>query len=363
MRTVLLLAGIAPALLAVGLVLKVGVMMTHDDVGRGLFDDGEYTAAAEEFAANRSWNWFEPWVAPFNQGAALHADGDHDAAIAHYRTALDAVPEVDECLVRTNLALAHEALGDIAQQGPPPDIPAAIEDWEAGLQVLVDGECAVEPSDPEPGTDQAATRRTTAPRAGHPLTTIVPVRGVTAENEPVDDADQPDDDGQRVADRLHDKLNADTDEDGISDRDELSGAQNDRYGNRPTDPADPDSDGDGLADGQELEAGTDPNQADTDGGGASDGQEVTGDGTDPLDRRDDKPPRGNGGGGGQQQSPQEKELEERNQQGQDRREEEENGGGPRDGEDDGGEQDGGREGRGGPGGAPPEGETTPSPTW
>ena len=57
-----------------------------------------------------------------------------------------------------------------------------------------------------------------------------------------------------------------------------------------TDPNKSDTDDDGLSDGQEIsETGTDPTVADTDGGGTNDGGELTA-GTDPLDPGDDVDP-------------------------------------------------------------------------
>lgn len=67
--------------------------------------------------------------------------------------------------------------------------------------------------------------------------------------------------------------NADTDGDGLSNKDE-------RYWE--TDPKVTDSDGDGLTDGEEITAGTDPRLADSDGDGALDGEEIRL-GLDPLD--------------------------------------------------------------------------------
>lgn len=72
----------------------------------------------------------------------------------------------------------------------------------------------------------------------------------------------------------------DSDGDGISDADEITGALN-PYGGA-TDYLSADSDGDGLSDWEEFGAGTDPNDADTDGDGVSDQIEVNESGTDPL---------------------------------------------------------------------------------
>lgn len=72
----------------------------------------------------------------------------------------------------------------------------------------------------------------------------------------------------------HDK--SDTDEDGLTDGDEVNVHH--------TDPLNPDSDFDGLADGTEVHAfGTNPLAADSDGDGFVDGLEIYQVGTDPLD--------------------------------------------------------------------------------
>lgn len=72
--------------------------------------------------------------------------------------------------------------------------------------------------------------------------------------------------------------NADPDGDGLTNAEEEENG---------TDPFDADTDNDGLTDGQEVnEYGTDPTDSDTDDGGVSDGDEIA-DGTDPLDASDD----------------------------------------------------------------------------
>jgi hypothetical protein len=72
----------------------------------------------------------------------------------------------------------------------------------------------------------------------------------------------------------------DSDGDGLSDADEITGSLN-PYG-AATDYLSADSDGDGLSDGDEVAAGTNPNNVDTDGDGVSDQVEVVEAGSDPL---------------------------------------------------------------------------------
>jgi hypothetical protein len=96
-------------------------------------------------------------------------------------------------------------------------------------------------------------------------------------------------DGLTIVEELNagtDPQNSDSDGDGLSDGDEVSGAQNTAFSNEPTSPISVDSDGDTVTDGDEISATngsvTDPNKSDTDGEGASDSEEITA-GSDPLD--------------------------------------------------------------------------------
>ncbi|HWJ10152.1 MAG TPA: hypothetical protein VNS46_12295 [Nocardioides sp.] len=153
-RLGLMVAGALPALLVLGYLVKVGLMLQHNAAGRDAFDRGEYDSAASEFFDTRDLNLFEPWVAPFDEGAAHHAEGAFDDAIAAYDAALEDVPERDECTVRINLALAHEAVGD--QRQADQDLDGAIEAWQEGIDVLAAGECPTDSGRGQKQSDDAA---------------------------------------------------------------------------------------------------------------------------------------------------------------------------------------------------------------
>ncbi len=151
LRRVLVLAGILPALVALAFAVKVATMLSHDRDGRSGFDDGTFLAAADEFAANGSLNWFEPWITAFDEGAARHAEGDLEDALELYVAALADVPAEEECTVRINEALALESLGDTAAENG--DADEATGRWQAGIDTLAEGGC---PTDSGRGEDQTA---------------------------------------------------------------------------------------------------------------------------------------------------------------------------------------------------------------
>lgn len=104
-----------------------------------------------------------------------------------------------------------------------------------------------------------------------------------------------------------DPNNPDSDRDGLSDLDEVTGAKNDAYNNQPTNPNVADTDGDGLSDNQEVtgsendafnNAPTNPNRADTDGDGLSDGQETSGSENDAFNNEPTNPHRSDTDGDG-----------------------------------------------------------------
>jgi tetratricopeptide (TPR) repeat protein len=139
LRRPLLSAVFLPALLVLAFGIKVGLMVQDDRAGRDAFDRGDYDGSQAAFAENRTLNFLEPWIAPFDEGTAHHAEGQYDDAITDYEAALEHVPDREECTVRINLALAHESVGDaLAAQR---DREAAVESWQAGIDVLAAGGC------------------------------------------------------------------------------------------------------------------------------------------------------------------------------------------------------------------------------
>lgn len=123
------------------------------------------------------------------------------------------------------------------------------------------------------------------------------------------DADSDDDgltDGDEVDVHMTNPLSADSDDDELSDPQEIErgtdpndldtdddGVLDGLEVQRGTDPLNPDSDDDGLNDGDEAELRTDPLDPDSDDGGVNDGDEFAA-GTDPLNPADDLPDGNNG---------------------------------------------------------------------
>ncbi|GAB3863905.1 hypothetical protein GCM10028801_32320 [Nocardioides maradonensis] len=143
LKTVLLLAGILPALAALLFAAMVLRFLAVQHSGNNAYDDGHYLDAAGHYRSAGHLNPFQDWLAAFDAGAARHVDGEYDAAIRAYREALGlGVPHQDECTVRINLALAEEAIGDAATRAKRLD--AANDAYRAGISALEDGHCPID---------------------------------------------------------------------------------------------------------------------------------------------------------------------------------------------------------------------------
>jgi tetratricopeptide (TPR) repeat protein len=187
LRRRLLVLGLLPLLLALALSVKVGVMLGLDDRGRSSFADSEFERAAEAFAANGRLNVFEPWVAPYDEGTADYRLADFATARALFEEALLVVPGERECLVRINLSLTLEALGDAGLADSRRDLAEAF--WREGIAVLDEGGCRDRDADSDADADvlaEAVAARSVATRLAEKLAD----RTSAADPQP-EDADPP----------------------------------------------------------------------------------------------------------------------------------------------------------------------------
>lgn len=228
LRRMLLLAGLLPALLVAAYALKVVLMLQANASGRDAFERGDADAAAADFAGTRRWNWLEPWVAPFDEGTADHARGRYDDAIASYRAALEDVPHRDECTVRINLALAHEAVGDAAlEAGAAEDALAA---FQAGIDALAAGDC---PQASGRGEEQTADARAVDERLRQKLQQSQPPPEQPQPQPPPEQEPEPQDPGESgESDPRRDRLQEQNDR-GLEQRHEDQGLYEDEDYTKP----------------------------------------------------------------------------------------------------------------------------------
>lgn len=135
-RNRLYLVGVLPALLLLLVPARIALVLHAESSGQEAFARGDFTEAEEHFAAAGLLNPFERWVSPFDEGVARQLGADLAGAVDAYEDALDHVPEAWECAVRTNLALAHESIGDLALEAG--GRVAAEQSWTRGREVLED---------------------------------------------------------------------------------------------------------------------------------------------------------------------------------------------------------------------------------
>lgn len=100
------------------------------------YRQGDMVSAAESFRTQATLTraFPEPWKALFNQGTAHLVGAQYDTAAEVLTSALEKVPAGDMtvvCMVRINLALAHEGLGDSAT-----DSSSAQESYRTAMDVI-----------------------------------------------------------------------------------------------------------------------------------------------------------------------------------------------------------------------------------
>ncbi|RAX44413.1 hypothetical protein DQ354_15665 [Arthrobacter sp. AQ5-06] len=133
-RRRLLVWSALPALLVLCLSAKLlSVGMLADTAARS-FAAGDSGAVADAAAGLRIANFIEPHKAPFAEGDGLFLAGDFAAARQRFEEALSLAGTADECVVRVNLALTIESLGDA--QAKAEDPTAAARFFAEGVAVV-----------------------------------------------------------------------------------------------------------------------------------------------------------------------------------------------------------------------------------
>jgi tetratricopeptide (TPR) repeat protein len=114
LRLILILASL-PFLIVIGLFAgKAATMYINAQNTIDTFNDKSYSASANNAEKQKVTNFLEQWLAYYNSGTALSAEGEYEKAIPELNQALSyiqgSVP--NECYVRANLALTYEKYAD-----------------------------------------------------------------------------------------------------------------------------------------------------------------------------------------------------------------------------------------------------------
>ena len=133
-RRRLLWWSLLPVLLVLCLAAKLfSVGVLGGEAGRA-FDAGDSAAVADAAAGLRIANVAEPHKAPFAEGDGLFLAGDYGVARRSFEESLLLAGRADECVIRVNLALSVERLGDA--KAAAGDLVAAGRLFAEGLAVV-----------------------------------------------------------------------------------------------------------------------------------------------------------------------------------------------------------------------------------
>ena len=133
-RRRLLWWSVLPVLLVLCLAAKLLSLGVLAGNAARAFEAGDSSAVADAAAGLRIANFAEPHKAPFAEGDGLFLAGDFAAARQRFEEALPLAPQADHCVIRVNLVLSIERLGDArATAGDP---TAAGQFFADGLVVV-----------------------------------------------------------------------------------------------------------------------------------------------------------------------------------------------------------------------------------
>ncbi|MCT9624363.1 hypothetical protein HWD94_04405 [Pseudarthrobacter equi] len=156
-RRLLLVGSAAPVILVLGIAAKLLSLGVLGSQAATAFDARDARAAAGAAGWLQPLNVPEPHKAPFAAGDAEVLGGNFDAARQRFAEALDLVPgaaagSADACVIRVNLVLATERLGDDKLRRKDPASAAALfSDALAVVEAAPEG-CFTGPSDTRDGS-------------------------------------------------------------------------------------------------------------------------------------------------------------------------------------------------------------------
>ena len=133
-RRRLLLWSALPVLLVLCLAVKLLSVGVLAGVADRSFAGGNAAAVADAATGLRIANLIEPHKAPFAEGDALFLAGDFAGARERFEEALSLAGTADECVIRANLALTVERLGDARLRAEDPTAAGRL--FAEGLAVV-----------------------------------------------------------------------------------------------------------------------------------------------------------------------------------------------------------------------------------
>lgn len=114
LRIILIVASL-PFLVVIGLfATKASLMYINAQNSINHFNEKEYVASSDYAEKQKVTNFLEQWLAYYNSGTALSAEGKYEESISDLNKALNLVQGniPNECYVRANLSLTYEKYGD-----------------------------------------------------------------------------------------------------------------------------------------------------------------------------------------------------------------------------------------------------------
>ncbi|MHA7296824.1 hypothetical protein [Pseudarthrobacter sp. MDT3-1] len=128
-----------PALLVLCLAAKMLSVGILADTAARSFAAGDSGSVADAAGGLRTANFIEPHKAPFAEGDGLFLAGDFAGARQRFEEALSLAGPADECVVRVNLALTIERLGDAEAKTEDPTAAALFAEGVAVVEAAPEG--------------------------------------------------------------------------------------------------------------------------------------------------------------------------------------------------------------------------------